>query len=195
MISQDQSTDFPIININNFVLREIRESDASDYLNYYGDPKVNKFILCDIPQNFEESRKEVIYWRNIFYYGEGIYFAIADKKDDRMIGSIGLTSHNRHNSRIELSYDLAKEYWRQGIMSDAIKQTVRYGFNIMKINRIEASVAVTNLASKELLVKLGFSIDGILRQHRKHNDLYRDVFMMSLLKDDLDKERCKNLVG
>ena len=182
----DSSKPFPIIDLGDFILREkgANESDVENFLRYYSDPKVNKFILCQMPQNLDEARKDLFYWRDIFYQNDGVYFAIADKVDDRLIGSIGLTSHNTYQSRIELSYDLASEYWRRGITSAAIREVLKYAFETLRVNRVEAFVAVGNIPSKNLLLKSGFTIEGILREHRYHRGLYVDVFSFSLLRSE-----------
>jgi ribosomal-protein-alanine N-acetyltransferase len=178
---------FPIIDLGNFVLREKCDEDAADFFSYYSDPEVNKYILCEIPRELEEARRELNYWRNVFYKNDGIYFAIADKETNKLIGSIGLTSYNAYQGRIEISYDLAHQYWNRGIMTKAIRAVTKYAFKEFyygRINRIEAFVSTANLPSKNLLMKCGFVLEGILRQHRYHRGAYVDVYSFSLLKSD-----------
>lgn len=175
---------FPIIDLGNYILREKQASDVADFFNYYSDPEVNKYIISHIPRNIEEARMELNYWKNIFYTGDGIYFAIARKDNNQLIGSIGFSSHIRTHHRIELSYDLAKEYWNQGIMTSAINAVADYGFYQMPINRIEAFVHKDNLISLKLLEKCQFKQEGLLRQHRFHLDKYVDVFIYSRLKNE-----------
>ena len=182
-------TNFPTIDLEKFglegyILREKNINDAEDFLRYFGDKEVNRFILCNIPQNIEESRREVLFWRNVFYSNDGIYFAIARKDNNQMIGSIGLNNHYSQHHRIELSYDLAKEYWRKGVMQSAISAIVDFGFNNLEVNRIEAFMAVDNIPSKNLLLKLNFTLEGILREHRFYKEKYWDVFCFSLLAKD-----------
>lgn len=176
---------FPFFDMGNFVLREKLDQDIESFFNYYSDPEVNKYILCKIPQNIEEAKHELYYWRQIFYYGDGAYFAIADKISNKMIGSIGISGYNKYQKRIEISYDLAKEYWRLGITYQSLKKIIEYSFNNWDINRIEASVAVDNIASKNLLLKVGFTMEGILREHRYHRGRFVDVYFFSFLKKDL----------
>lgn len=175
---------FPIFDLGDIVLREKQESDIEDFYRYYADPEVNKFILCEIPQTLEQARTELLYWRGVFYRDDGIYFAIATKEENRLIGAVGLTTFNSYHNRIELSYDLSKEYWRKGIMVRAIKQALKYGFEVMRVNRIEAVVSTDNIASKNLLLKCGFELEGILRQHRYHRGAYVDVYSFSILKNE-----------
>lgn len=175
---------FPVIDLGNYILREKTDEDAEDFFQYYADPEVNKFILCEIPKTVEEARKELYYWRNVFYRRDGIYFAIARKDNNKLIGSIGLTSHNNYHKRAEISYDLAKEYWRQGLTSRAISAVCDYGFRELQINRIEAFTDIHNVPSNNLLLKCDFKLDGHLRQHRYHRGSYVDVYNFSLLKEE-----------
>ncbi len=176
---------FPFIDIGEYILREQDENDISSFFEYYTDPIVNKYILCPPIKDLEEARKELYYWRNLFYNNHGIYFAIADKKNNKMIGSIGFNNYRPNHQRIELSYDLAFNYWRKGIISNAINNLVKYIFKNWKINRIEAFVATENIASIKLLQKCKFTNEGTLRQHRIHNNRMIDVCVFSLIKMDL----------
>lgn len=187
---------FPLIDLGDYILREKCDGDVADFFAYYSDPEVNKFILCDIPTDIETARRELSYWRNVFYQNDGIYFAIAEKSTNRMIGSIGLTGFNSYQSRIEISYDLAKEFWNRGIMKSAINAVVKYAFENFhygRINRIEAFTSTANEPSKHLLLKTGFVLEGVLRQHRYHRGNFVDVCSFSMLRSDY-RELEKNLI-
>lgn len=175
---------FPFFDLGEFVLREKRDKDVEDFFKYYSDPEVNRFILCNIPQDLEEAKRDLHYWRQVFYSGDGIYFAIADKASDKIIGSIGVTGHNFYHKRIEISYDLSKEYWRRGIITKAIKVVNEFSFRQLNVNRIEAMVATENTVSKNLLLKCGYTLEGKLRQHRYHKGTFFDVYVFSLLRSD-----------
>ena len=181
------ATKFPMIDIGNYILREHEDKDAVNFYKYFTDPDVNKFILTETPQNFEDARRELLYWKNVFYNNEGIYFTIADKKNDEMIGSIGLSTYSSYHSRIELSYDMDQKYWRRGIMSKAVSAIVKYNFETLKINRLEAATAIGNEASVQLLKKCGFKYEGRLRQYRYHRGQYVDVYYFSITKDQYFK--------
>jgi len=135
---------FPEYDLGDVVLREKRESDAQDFYLHYTNPKVNQFILCEMPVDAEQARKDIAYWRSLFYHGSGIYFAVVDKNTDKMIGSAGLSSYNSYQKRIEISYDLFPTYWRRGIGFRITNTLIKYAFEQYKVNRIEASVANAN---------------------------------------------------
>ncbi|MEH6945077.1 GNAT family N-acetyltransferase, partial [Bacillus sp. JJ722] len=62
---------------------------------------------------------------------------------------------------------------------------IQHGFNHFRLNRIEAKVEPTNVASKRLLQKLGFNEEGLLRKYEKAKGQYIDLFMFSILLEDL----------
>lgn len=172
---------FPIIDLGEYILREEVLEDAEDFFSYYADPEVSKYVISDIPETLEEAKYELKYWMNVFKNNDGIYFAIARKDNNKLIGTIGLSGVNRMHNRIELSYDLAKEYWNKGIITQAIKAVTWYGFEKMKINRIEAYSLEENIASRKVLAKSGFFLEGELKQHRYHNGVYKDIGIFSLV--------------
>ena len=176
---------FPTIDLGDFILREQTLEDAEAFLEYYSDPQVSKYIVSFIPKTVEEARSEIRYWINVFSYNDGLYFAIARKSDNKMIGSVGVSGVNRSHNRIEASYDLAKEYWGKGIMTKALNAVLKYAFSELKFNRIEAYAMPDNIGSQKVLEKCGFAFEGVLRQHRFHNGKYVDIGIYSVLYSDL----------
>jgi RimJ/RimL family protein N-acetyltransferase len=63
-----------------------------------------------------------------------------------------------------IGYDLARLYWKQGIMTEAIEALLRFGFEVRNLHRIEARVRRGNEASMRLLRRLGFQEEGLLRE-------------------------------
>lgn len=175
---------FPVIDLGDYILREQNMNDVEDFHNYYTDPEVNRHIVSDIPSSLEESRYELRYWINVFYDKSGIYFGIARKDNNRLIGTIGITSFNRIHNRAEVSYDLAKEYWQKGIMTKALKALIKYCFETLKINRLEAYALPENVASRALLKSCNFTFEGELKQHRYHHGQYKDIGIFSLVYEE-----------
>ena len=175
---------FPTFDLGKYILREHNDEDYVEFFKYYTDPRVNEYILAEIPVTIEEARRDMNYWRNLFYTSNGIYFTIANKETDKMVGTIGLGGYNRYNSRIEISYDISFDHWRQGIALNCSYTLIKYIFENTNINRIEAITSTYNEASVRLLEKCGFIFEGTLRQHRYHRGKHVDVYSFSILKED-----------
>lgn len=63
----------------------------------------------------------------------------------------------------EIGYDLGKAYWRQGFMQEALQAIISFGFETMRLKRIEAEVEPANGRSIGLLRKLGFRMEPAQR--------------------------------
>src|SRR3989338_856544 len=161
---------FPTLDLDDkYVLREQTLEDTEAFFRYYTDHDVGQYILASKPATLIDASKEVQYCRNLFYTKQGVYWTIAKKSDNQMIGAVGLYANNMHH-RAEITYDLARDYWRQGIMQKALAAIVQHAFSHMGLSRIEAVIRPDNLASANLLKKLGFTHEGLLKNYRYYNE-------------------------
>jgi len=172
---------FPTIDLDDqYILREQTLEDTEAFFHYYTDPEVGKYILASKPRTLLEASQEVQYCRNLFYTKKGIFWTIARKIDNKMVGAIGLYINNTHR-RGEITYDLSREYWRQGIMQKAIAAVVHYGLTNIKLDRIEAVTHIDNTASSKILEKLDFVHEGTLKKYRYFDNKTWDVEMYAVV--------------
>ena len=122
---------------------------------------------------------------NIQRQDKEVTFAIR-KDDGEMIGVVGADSFEIGAShRAEIGYWLARPYWGQGIMTDAVRAYVQYAFDDLKLLRLTAHVFPFNVGSARVLEKNRFKLEGRLRKHfRKEEKLY-DAYLFGLLKEDV----------
>ena len=171
---------FPVLAIDNeYVLREQSLNDTSAFFDYYADPAVSRYILASTPQNLTDAMNEIHYCRSLFYQKSGIYWAICQKTDNRMIGAVGIYINSQHN-RGEICYDLHKDYWRRGIMSRAIKKVMDFAFEHIKLDRLEAVTVKENVPSMTILDKIGYIREGTLHNYRHHDDKPHDVELFGI---------------
>ncbi|MBL6784925.1 MAG: GNAT family N-acetyltransferase [Rickettsiales bacterium] len=183
MIHSNIFDQFPTLIIDdNFILREQSVEDYQDFFDYFSESDVSKHILSNIPNTLAEAKVEIQYWINLYQRRLSVYWAIAERNSNKMIGAIGYNDWNRYNNRAEISYDLSKAYWRMGIMTKAMKVVLDYGFNTMNINRIQASTLEVNKPSWKLLKSCGFVHEGTLNHYRFHDGKYYDIEMYGLTK-------------
>ncbi|MEM6318113.1 MAG: GNAT family protein [Bacteroidota bacterium] len=81
----------------------------------------------------------------------------------------------------EIGYWIGEPFWRKGIATEAIRQAVRYGFDVLRLHRIEAKVFEYNVGSKRVLEKNGFQLEGIARQAVYKNEQFWDAYCYGLL--------------
>ncbi len=71
---------------------------------------------------------------------EAVTWGIALRNEPQLIGTICLWNIQKEHYRAEVGYNLHPDYWAKGIMQEAIKEVIDYGFNVMKLHSIEANV-------------------------------------------------------
>lgn len=114
-----------------------------------------------------------------------LYFHLIDKISSTVIGMCGYHTWYLQHARAELFYVINDDSWkRKGIMSEALLPIIKYGFETMKLNRIEAFVGPTNAASHRVMRKFNFTDEGCLRKHYCKDGVYQDSFAFSLLKEE-----------
>lgn len=112
-------------------------------------------------------------------------FHMIDKETGEHIGGCGFHTWAPDHRRAEIGYALhSDEYKQKGLMTEALLAILKYGFDEMNLNRIEALVAEWNTASVKLLTKFGFQKEGVLRQHYVVNGSPEDSVAYSLLKPE-----------
>ena len=136
------------------------------------------------PPDVEEMRDWIEGYISRFYRQTGLYWAIADKEDDSVIGMCHFVNWDHNHCRVGVGFFLAKSHWNQGIMTSALEAIVNYGFSYMRLNRIQASTAAGNRASQRVMEKVGFQCEGRLREHVVRHGQFSDSLMYSLLKKE-----------
>jgi len=174
--------DFPILTTPRLTLRALTEQDAPALLEITHDEEVMRYYGMEPFETLDDVLEEIAWGRDLFREGQGIRWAIALRTSDAYIGDLGLHNYSEQHARAEAGYKLARPYWRQGLMSEALGAVVDYGFDRMALNRIEALVDPRNTASWAMLEKLGFRREGVLRDYEHERSGYVDLAMYSLLR-------------
>lgn len=120
-------TSMPTLESNRLILREITINDAGDMFAYACDPDVSRYTTWESHQSVEDTLKFI----NVVltkYELKELTWGIVDKYDGQFIGTAGYVYINSTHSRAEIGYALSKKYWGQGIMTEAVQEIIRYGF-------------------------------------------------------------------
>ena len=85
-------------------------------------------------------------------------WAVADKITGKLLGRCGLGFLDK-TPEVELGYVFAKEYWGQGLATEASLATIKYGFEQVNLERIVAIAHAENLASRRVIEKVGMTYE------------------------------------
>ena len=173
-------SDFPVVETERLILREAVEEDAADFFVFRSAPIVQRYNsepLEEISEAIEQIRQD----QAVYARQDGIVWAVTLKPDDTVIGAVGFSAWSYHN-RAMLGYDLARAYWGRGIGSEAVRAIIRFGFERMALNRIEAETIEDNYESRRMLEILGLTCEGIRREYSWEDDgKYHGSTMYGLL--------------
>ncbi len=175
---------FPELETKNLLLKEITQNNEVEIFNIFSDTDVMKYYDINPLEKASEASNLIIFLSKRYENKNGIRWGIYTKRENRLIGTCGFHNISKQASRVELGYELCKEYWNQGIMKEALDAIVLYGFRDMKFNRIQALVEPENKASIKLLLKLKFSEEGTMKEYEFYKGKYVDLSMFSLLRKD-----------
>jgi ribosomal-protein-alanine N-acetyltransferase len=156
---------FPQLETKNLFLRKIHPSDAGDLFEVLSDDEVTEFYDDDAFTNISQASEQIEAWENGFKNNRCIRWGITRKEEGIVIGSCGYYGFHTWHKRASIGYELARPYWRQGIMSEALYAIINFGFSELELNRIEAVVMPGNTASIIMLDKLGFRNEGQLLEY------------------------------
>jgi ribosomal-protein-alanine N-acetyltransferase len=174
---------FPILKTDRLDLVEIKQSHLADLYKLFGDENVTRFYNLLPLTNEQEAQKSIDWFQSRFKDKLGIRWGIAIKGQQNIIGTIGFNNFTKRH-RANIGYDLQKEHWNNGYITEALKTVINFGFDQLEINRIEAEVMQGNIISEKVLDKLNFKNEGILREWMFWNGKHYDMTMFSLLKAD-----------
>ncbi|MBK3496542.1 GNAT family N-acetyltransferase [Viridibacillus sp. YIM B01967] len=177
---------FPVIETNRLILRKVTKDDAGSVLKYLSDKDVMKHVGLDPFNTIEDAMSEILWYQSIVEKGTGIRWGITLKGQGEVIGSCGFLNSVPQHYRTEIGTELSKDYWGQGIASEAFEAVIRYGFEHFNLQRIEALIEPPNIASQKLAEKNGFIREGLLRNYEFTCGKFDDLYMYSLLKQDFD---------
>jgi len=179
---------FPQIETRNLLLRRIAPADSSAIFKILADEKVTEFYDDDAFTDIAQASDQIEAWENGFRNKRCIRWGIARKDDLIIIGSCGYYGFHTWHMRASIGYELARPFWRQGIMSEALSAIIALGFQELGLNRIEAVVMPENRVSIKLLEKLGFRNEGLMKEYENWgNKGFTDLCMFSFLRKTWDK--------
>lgn len=149
---------FPVIETTNLLLRRMTQEDKYDIFQMRKDEKMHKYTDSKPDDSLEETERYIEKMINGVDENKWIIWAIEHKISKKVIGSISIWNIDKGQRTGELGYGIIPNYQRKGLMKEALLSVVDYGFNVMKLNSLEAYTEEDNISSNKLLDKCKFKI-------------------------------------
>jgi ribosomal-protein-alanine N-acetyltransferase len=178
---------FPRLQTRRLALRQMTAVDTDALFAIYSEWAVVAGHGIPPFTQTAQATERIEWYQRAFAEKRAIRWAITRQGEDQLIGTCGFHHLVKQHFRGQIGYELAPAYWRQGIMTEALQSIVRFGFEEMGFHRIEAIVDPENVASANLLRKIGFQEEGFLRQRFYDEPEFVDDWFFSMLKPDFEK--------
>ncbi|WP_142784235.1 GNAT family N-acetyltransferase [Changchengzhania lutea] len=170
-------------------LRLIDLSDLDSIHQLHSLPETDEYNALGIPKNIDETKFIILPWTTENQLSEikNYTFAIENNSDGKFIGLFGLKLGNKKYKRAEVWYKIHLDYWKKGYATESLKAVINFGFETLKLHRIEAGCAVDNIGSFKVLEKSGMIREGRRRQLLPLKSGWSDNFEYSILETDKRK--------
>lgn len=168
------------------LVRPVRAADLADLMAVNGDPAVTRFL----PYATWQSADDGVAWLGrmaaLAAGGGAVQLVLVLQATQQVVGTLLVFRHEALHGRLEIGYVLARQAWQQGLMQEALRGLCGHAFGALGLRRLEAEVHPDNNASQALLLRLGFQLEGRLRQRwvGRHGLAY-DTLLFGLLADGL----------
>ncbi len=179
--------DLPELDTDRLLLRRMRMDDASDMFAYGSDPEVSRTVSFNTHLSIDDSRAFLSTVIDGYARGDRASWGIVHRGDRRFIGTIGFASIREGGYVGEVGYALNRHYWRQGLMTEALRAVIDFGFRHMELRRIEAVCRTDNIGSYRVMEKAGMRLEGVLRDAKYVKGRLETIRLYSILRSEFGR--------
>jgi RimJ/RimL family protein N-acetyltransferase len=170
--------------VQQFSLRPVRGSDADALFPLIHRRPVTDTILWDGPLNLTSYREGLLAKEKATHEGKEHMFTLL--ASGRPAGSCSFRPEEDNDFRADIGLWIGEAYQGKGLGSFAVKELVKYGFQMPKIKKIEAGIFVGNTASRRIFEKSGFRLEGTIRLKVEKRGKWLDEWLLGLLRSDYE---------
>lgn len=174
----------PTLETKRLILRRLKPSDAKAVFEYASDPEVTKYVTWQPHKAIAESKSFIRFVLNQYKQDKAGDWAIVLRQTGKVIGTCGFTAINAINNYAEIGYVLSHRYWGNGYMTEAVLALLKFAFDKMSLNRVEAVHILNNAPSGRVMEKAGMKSEGLLQQRIFTAGEYHDVRIYAITKKE-----------
>jgi RimJ/RimL family protein N-acetyltransferase len=154
----------PTLETPRLKLRALAEADVPALFAIFGDAESMRYWSRPELATIDEAEAMLRDIQKNGASGDFVQLGIARREDDLVIGTCTLHRIQRDHRRAELGYILRRDHWGRGLAREALMALLDHAFGVLEFHRLEADVDPRNAASIRLLERLGFKLEGHLRE-------------------------------
>jgi [ribosomal protein S5]-alanine N-acetyltransferase len=172
---------FPLLTTSRLVLREVTQEDAPEVFAFRSDAQAMKYIGKPAATSINDAKELIQKFIDGLASNEAITWGITLSGDPKVVGTIGFWRMNKDHYRAEVGYMLHPDHWNKGIISEALSEVIRFGFEKLNFHSIEANLTPENSGSVRVLEKAGFKKEAHFRENYFFNGVFSDTAVYSIL--------------
>ena len=176
-------TPFPELRTERLLLRRITVADAREIFFLRSDAAVLQYLSKEPATTIDDAVAFIDKVNDNIDSNDNIMWAIVLQDEPALvIGTICYWRLQKEHYRAEIGYALHPNYWRKGIMKEAILKVLSYGFDAMQLHSVEARINPHNIASAALLEATGFVREAYFKEDFCFNAKFEDTAVYSILQ-------------
>jgi len=154
-----------ILETPRLLLRRQLPADLDDLWALYCDPEITKYIP-DAPRTRDEAREELEWHMNGHPRNPDLgLWATLHKERGKFIGRCGLLPWEiEGRQEVEVAYTIARDYWGQGLATEAATAILQYGFETLGLTRLVSLIEPENIPSQKVAEKIGMAYEKTVEE-------------------------------
>lgn len=172
----------PILTTERLKLRAVTMDDVEAMFKYGSNDNVTRYVLWETHQTVEDSKSFIEMAIESYAMHEFYHWGI--EYNGEFIGTIDFVGLNDYSKVGEIGYVLAEDYWNKGLVTEAAKRVIDFGFEELGLIRIQARCIAENVASSRVMEKCGMKFEGTLRKSLFAKGTHHDIHMYAIIDED-----------
>lgn len=174
----------PTLQTQRLTLRPLRLADADELVSVYDSYEATRFLEITPLEIAEEAEGLITLWNDQQAQGLAARWGVTLEPGGALVGTCGFNTLRLCDFQGELTYDLAPHYWGRGIIPEAARAVLGFGFERLRLIRVQACIVPEGEQSERVLEKLGFRREGVLRCAGYWKGRFWDKVCYSLLRPE-----------
>ena len=172
---------FPVLETKRLMLVQVQPADQQFIYEGLSDKETMPYngVYYD---SFKHAAEQMNWYADMFNNESGMPWKIVEKDTNKNVGVITVYYYKKEHNKAETGFWTMPEFWGKGYVTEALQAVIQYWFTNKNLHRLEAEVETENKASKKVLLKNGFVLEGTKRDCEMKFGRYISLDMFALLK-------------
>ena len=167
-----------VLETKRCILRPFVLSDTRAMFEHWaGDTEVTRYLTWPAHKNVQETEQVISAWISHYKEADFYQWCIVDRETQQAIGSIAEVKVLEEIEAVETGYCLSRAYWGKGLMTEVYTAVLEFFFEIVGVNRVQASHDARNPASGKVMLKCGLSYEGTRRMGVRNQSGICDIVL------------------